>query len=330
MTKVTYLFGAGASANALPVVKNLPKRITELATEIGNKELSSGPFTLIPDGETKRTYQENLLKDLLWLADSSKGTTVDDFAKRLESNKEDLKRLKISLSMFFIFEQARISIDMRYDEFINSTLNKNLLEFPENIKILTWNYDYQFEKAFSKYCGSHNLIKIHEKLNVVSKSLQNKPGEGFAIFKLNGTTAFAGRDSSEHIESNTNITIDLYINDDAIHNLVNYYAHIINPENKCSPYLSFSWEKDESIVDKSISCTRDTDTLVVIGYTFPDSNREVDRKIIGAMKNLRKVYFQDPDAENIRTRFQAVRNNMLPKGLVAYPEVGSFLLPDEL
>jgi len=53
--------------------------------------------------------------------------------------------------MFFIFEQTRIPADMRYDTFYASTLKvetdskKTQLNLPENIQVISWNYDYQFE-----------------------------------------------------------------------------------------------------------------------------------------------------------------------------------------
>jgi len=135
----------------------------------------------------------------------------------------------------------------------------------------------------------------------------------------------------------SNITVKLDL--DAVDALTNYYAHVVEkPKDYCSN-LSFAWEDEGTrgeptlpIVKKAIECSQDTDILVVIGYSFPFFNREVDRKIIGAMTNLRKVYFQAPAPwhEKIRTRFQAIRQDIDPKNLVAYDEVESFLLPDEL
>ena len=46
--------------------------------------------------------------------------------------------------------------------------------------------------------------------------------------------------------------------------------------------------------------------LVVIGYSFPYFNREVDRTIVQNMKNLEKVYIQDPYCEDVKESFEAV------------------------
>jgi len=70
--------------------------------------------------------------------------------------------------------------------------------------------------------------------------------------------------------------------------------------------------------------------LIVIGYSFPFFNREIDRKIIGNMEELEKVYFQAPDAETIKERFQAIRDDIDEKLLVTKKDIGQFLIPNEL
>lgn len=282
-----------------------------------------------------------LIADLDWLSkQASNHSSVDTLAKKFylmgERKASDLKRLKIALSMFFVLEQTLRLVDIRYDTFFASILTKDVYKFPKNIRILSWNYDYQFEKAFSEYCDLKKLSEIQKILNVVSKGTSSKRPDGFAIVKLNGTTSFSEEDG-KRVEALEAITVKLLEDTNTIDYLTNYYAMFVNKN--CKPDISFAWEnegkKDESIVDKAMKYTQDTEILVTIGYSFPFFNREVDRKIIGAMTNLKKVYFQDTEPEKIKTRFQAVLGKD-PKGkipypkLVAYPEVGSFLLPDEL
>jgi hypothetical protein len=351
MTKVTYLFGAGASAKALPVVENLPKRIIELAEhwikgENRNKNL------LLPENEyfedfpnrSKREFQNQMLADMEWLsqeADPSKHASVDTLAKKLflkkEKGSEDLRRLKIALSIFFILEQARIPVDVRYDAFFASILNETPFKFPENIRIISWNYDYQFEKAYSGFSDQYDLVESQIAIRVMTKFDEGHlPKDHFVIVKLNGTTGFFDGNKHYYYLRDLSASFDLK----TMNNVVSAYADLrSDPEKKLFPLLSFAWEKHEpsenSIADKAIACSGDTEILVVIGYSFPFFNREVDRKIIGAMPNLRKVYFQDLEPEKIKTRFQAVLGKD-PEGkipypeLVAYPEVKDFLLPDEL
>jgi len=359
MTKVTYLFGAGASANALPVVNELPQRINELVDNWIKGE-NRNINLLLPDNErftdldkSKRDYQNQLLQDMKWVAEEArKHASVDTLAKKLflkkfmVSNKENekLNRLKIALAMFFVFEQTRVPTDTRYDAFFASILNvdnndprKIQVNLPEKIRIISWNYDYQFERVFSDYIGEHNLKKIQELLNVVSKYSEVRPKPGFSIVKLNGTTTFSGKGKLKDLEPLSNVTVQL--NSDTVSALTNYYALAWDSPQNYYPNLSFAWEGEGTrgeptipVVEKAIECSQDTDILVVIGYSFPFFNRKIDREIIKNMKGLKRAYFQAPAPhhEKIRTRFQAIRQDIAPENLIAYDEVESFLLPDEL
>jgi len=52
--------------------------------------------------------------------------------------------------------------------------------------------------------------------------------------------------------------------------------------------------------------------LVIIGYSFPFFNREIDREIMGEInfEKLKKIYFQDPfrDGEFLRGQFNIPDN----------------------
>ncbi len=341
MKNITFLFGAGASAGTkkqqgLPIVNELPDRITGLIQEIKNKNwLTNNRLDRgFPSGTR---FSMNLIKDLEWVSNEARNhASVDTFAKKLflkgEIERENLRRLKIALSLFFILEQSRRPLDIRYDAFFASILNETPTKFPEHIRILSWNYDYQFEKAYSGYSDSSDLLTNQTAIRVFSKfdegSLQP---DHFVTIKLNGTTGFSDGKLHYYDLRDLSANFDLKL----MTEVVKVYVDLKSDSKKdLHPLLSFAWEseglKGETIVEKAITCTQETHVLVVIGYSFPFFNREVDRAIISRMQNLEKVYFQAPDAENIRTRFQAVRSNMLPKDLVAYTDVGSFLLPDEL
>jgi len=101
------------------------------------------------------------------------------------------------------------------------------------------------------------------------------------------------------------------------HFIKNYLLIVHSRKSGIFSKLSFAWEDyerpEQNIINKVTTSTKDTEVLVVIGYSFPFFNREVDRKIIGEMKNLKKVYFQDKNPHNIKLRFQAIRNDLLNK-----------------
>ena len=105
--------------------------------------------------------------------------TVDTYARKLwlQNKKIKLKTLKEFLCLFFAFEQSSRSdklpniydkqseygvnethihtpLDYRYDVFMATLLDRDML-LPENISIISWNYDYQLELAYM------NLSLIH-------------------------------------------------------------------------------------------------------------------------------------------------------------------------
>lgn len=77
-------------------------------------------------------------------------------------------------------------------------------------------------------------------------------------------------------------------------------------------HLSFAWEyspnneKLKTILAKNVE---DTEIVVVIGYSFPFFNREMDRYIFSKMGKLKKVYIQDINPEAVKQSIQAVLPN---------------------
>ena len=168
MAKILYLMGAGASygkrgddftvriqrtkenvistssrsccsiAEGLPVVMEIPRRLLYIRELIYTASASN------------KEAKENLLVDLTWLYDgTSKHATIDTFAKKLylTGRTQEYERLKKILSIYLIIEQIINKPDSRYDTFLANVLTQ-ALDIPANIKVLTWNYDSQFELAY--------------------------------------------------------------------------------------------------------------------------------------------------------------------------------------
>ena len=72
---------------------------------------------------------------------------------------------------------------------------------------------------------------------------------------------------------------------------------------------------------------------VVIGYTFPFFNREIDRKVFELMPNLKTIYVQDPNAENIMKNVDPVLSDLQrANGINVNPIINTdqFFLPSEI
>lgn len=336
--KVTYLFGAGASKEALPIVNEIPSRIKEIIELLESEEYKLSEKDIYEDLNldlSKRQVQVNLINDLKWLLEKANNhASIDTFAKKLYigGKYDDLKRLKLSFSIFLIIEQARNKADKRYDSFFASILTNSCYNFPPNIRIVSWNYDYQFEKAYNEYSNQDSFKRNQCYLNVISKNSSAKPENNkFAIIKLNGSAAYFKENVDEIYFSNQ---FHLSISIEFIEEILKTYAQVNFSQTKYYLGLSFAWERNMSnehdIVTLSQNETNDTDILIVIGYSFPYFNREIDREIIGNMKNLSKVYFQAPDADNLKERFLSIRTDLPISSLITRFDLGQFLLPNEL
>ena len=99
----------------------------------------------------------------------------------------------------------------------------------------------------------------------------------------------------------------------------------------CWKHLPQSMVQDKDFKDNYYKIDT-TEILVVIGYTFPSINHQLDFRLIKIMSKLKKVYFQGKDkndAEKIKDYFRAV----LPKTnrdikLIPIDSTGFFIPPE--
>lgn len=319
MKNITYLLGAGASVEALPVVNGIPKELDEFAKKFDPGELKdlSPAYTFSYDTSPVKSfllikknnesssilekYHELVIrfyKDIIWLKDEAKNhSSIDTYAKKLYIQKDfkNLKRLKIILSCFFLYLQTQ-KFDKRYDSFFASILD-DISKLPKNIKVLSWNYDSQIEIAFQKF-SNQNLENTKESLSIISKETAIKENKdlllNFAVFKINGTTGLS-TNYDEKI-SNYEIIEDFNVNSQT---LVNDFIELYDNSSFKSSVsnMSFAWENfdaEKGFFPNLSNSVSETEILIVIGYSFPFFNRKIDRLILDSMPELKKVYVQDP------------------------------------
>lgn len=343
MSKITFLFGAGASAQKLPVVSQMPTTLEKTIKLIQGKEyqLPNEKFknTRITGTETKSFYQKFLINELKWLKEMSENhASIDTFAKKLSitGKIKDLRRLKLSTSAFFAINQTQLEwsnnkIDNRYDTFFASIMDTSV-GLPENIKVLSWNYDSQFEMAYVDYSTQHKDIQSSSlALNIMSKHLGKRRTNGFAIMKLNGSASFHTADG--YFSHNYSDTYNHRFNIDFFQEVLENYT-ISNLNTNIIPSLSFAWESDtyrsQSISSYAANEIRNTEILVIIGYSFPFFNREIDKLLFNRMTGLKKIYYQDINAANLVTRLSSVvHDNGIIENTKVIKDVDQFFLPYE-
>lgn len=338
MSNVTYYLGAGASCNVLPLVKQIPDRLQDTISFLSRSDLRLDEDYLEDQSGSKTSIRECkdlLIDDLKWLkTESKRHATIDTFAKKLyiRSEQEKLLSLKSALIAFFTIEQFKErKVDPRYDTFFSSILD-HTPRIPNNIKIVSWNYDIQLELALSEYSGTDRIDINAQNLLEVSKGQEHYKEDRFKYFKINGSS-----DYMDNLGRNVIWLDPPYSSESTLVKTV-VKNHFYAKKSKFYPMLSFAWEDDLKIntkcIDISEAVVRDvseTDTLVVIGYSFPFFNRNIDREIIGGMKKLSKVYFQDPKAKSIKERFKSISPDIDTNNQILIEDnVEQFFLPNDL
>ena len=277
---------SGKILEGLPIVNEILERLEYVKTLYAKQIV-----------QEYKEAQQVLIKDLEWLIENTyRHATIDTFAKKLflTNQKDEYVKMKRLLSLFFKTEQLINRPDGRYDTFLASVLQKNdkgKLRISDDISILTWNYDSQFEIAYKEYLS------------------------------------FIEDYSPAHYYS---------FNDGELKNeWVIQLLKIYNSPKQCM--LNYAWEHETSsdlkhIFDNSLFKAK---ALVIIGYTFPFFNREVDSFLFSFIcRNVQTIYIQDPYADNIKESvLNLIRRTGLPvndKQIILKKDVSQFLLPPEL
>lgn len=354
MSRIIYYIGAGASYGrkenreikdkgadeehlivheGLPVVNEIDKclqsfrmAVEEFSINAQETDVSSQRNKI--GNSVHKEKIKRLIEDIKELHEAAKEhATIDTYAKKLYLTRQDnkLKRLKNVLTIFFVWVQLEGKPDQRYDTFLANILQSNL-KIPKELSIISWNYDSQFEIAY-KYYNPNDTLPIFDK-NADDFFPQSK--NCGKIFKINGSANFGDFNAVNGILEDAKET-------PIINQLIDSYSHL-NSDTKAlgfqfRSHLSFAWEnsdKQAQMIEEIKATTTDTESVVVIGYSFPYFNREIDRFVFSNMNNLKTVYIQDPAPESVEPSLRAV----LPEGknikIEFIRDCTQFYLPREL
>ena len=352
MANVTYLIGAGASAGkykdndsnkykveGLPCVNEIPKSLRFILGVL-RSNVTENIELVIPEVSlnSKEDWiyaQKELLEIFIKLSDAcQQHATIDTYAKKLilQCDFKGFKELEQHLTLFFIFEQIIRKPDSRYDAFLANILEVSN-SFPQNIKILSWNYDTQVEMAFYEYNDEY-------KLKIGSKT--NEYYHFYDIIKINGIATFKNQEdlvkrSKEVREKIGDIDDPFTISREMKEQILLeefiylYKKYVYNKKDNTN--LSFAFDVNEisdEIIKRANDIISETNALVIIGYTFPFFNREIDRKILRTIIPDTKIYIQDLYPERIKQSLRAVLPHIKENNIILLKEVDQFYLPPEL
>lgn len=352
--KVTYLIGAGASANALPIIKKIAPKSDEEKYVNQNRESFSDRLIETADYILNHAKVissfwnqfEELASSLKTLAVKTKQFgTPDTYAKYLYlQDREEFYRVKSVLSAYFIIEQLLFKkIEERVLPFMASVMQIGNI-FPSNVKILSWNYDIQFQIAsdtfnpeqldMSSTVHVHKPPTINYYPNLGRHLFNDNDADRLDMIQLNGIAGYCSYKSGYN-----EIIIRASLNGE-VNKLDDLGEYLFERKDKKEELLQFAWENSRrengqiisnKVIHYSKAMIQNTDILVIIGYSFPFFNRLVDKEIFDALKQsgrLKKIYFQDPfrKGDFLIGMFELHSNTIIES--VDY--VDSYFIPNEI
>lgn len=349
---ITYYLGAGASANALPVVgEKFNQRFGYFCEIIRLKN-----WQLRQDFKNQtHLFIEKIHREFGYYY------SPDTYARKLFFNdKQHYEAFKQLLSAYFVFEQfyrgnlaevgagvnreaniafspSRVIQDPRYDVIFAALLDENATKLPSNLRVISWNYDLQFEKSFSDFTLSH-FSNAFSELAVYPNpsSIRIRPTAPDArMVKINGTAGMHYDNGDNKIYFPEQVKD--YNFETMMSELINGIEQILlRPNNKprYESMLQFAWENSHEVREARIraeNLIEETDILVIIGYSFPLYNRRIDKQILQRLSSDATVYLQvSSDKYNtILNRFKLSLIGKYPN-VTRIEELDQFYVPDEL
>jgi hypothetical protein len=244
---------------------------------------------------------------------------LDDYALALTKQggaaaEEQLLQLKSVLSCWLVMIQSGGNLEWRHQSFFTTIARTSPSKehgFDPNINILSWNYDLQPEIACHKLFPDVPISTIPLMLGAPpfeEGSDHRVNTRRFFIVRMNGC-AGSHRIVKREINQNTLTRMQDFVHSspvDGIQGALSLYKRYTE-DRDLEPGINFAWEKKSAwrrlFSGQILPVLKDTSHLIIIGYSFPPVNREVDVEILRAMKPG-KVIVQDKNPTLITARIE--------------------------
>ena len=190
------------------------------------------------------------------------------------------------------------------------------LQIPPNIRLLSWNYDIQLEKAFFGF--TDNTDEVCRKITSSDR-----------IHRING---LCGKTSDNNCGSDFRSALETPNDSKVMCNGIALFNDYLEANNTPAADIRFAWEDEtNAFLPKVLSAIQETTVAVIIGYSFPYFNRDIDKKILNALPNLKRVYLQYPDGihDTIEERVLAMRPVAHSDTIKHVTVDNQFYIPDE-
>lgn len=307
--RIRYIFGAGASANAIPTVAKFTEELGRWGAYI--EEYST---------KMRDPIQGKRLKEISrWFSKTAEHTrqtfSIDTLAKMYWFRKDLLEynKVKSVISLLINLQELKNPCDQRYDSFLAALmdLKEGDLKFASSVQLVAWNYDFQFASSYKKIMG----IPAEKMKPIGFENFQK-------IIRLQNINGSSYNEGSYVINTEHNLDIGNIGNNNYSTTVRIFCEELLNAfdiTNEQSHWgnIKFSWERE---FDHHNLNEFEPDILVIIGYSFPTYNRELDLPIL--LPNgypVNKVYIQcnyyDPEKNDDIDGNTDVKNKLISMGV---------------
>jgi hypothetical protein len=314
---ITYLFGAGASYNSVPIWNKQGETMRIVARHI-NSAISrnkTGKETL----HNNPIIKELIAKLEFYSLKAVEFGTLDIYAKSLFllDSKKELNDLKYHLSVYFdiwenfvgkleVIDEVKsvkyTDIDKRYYSLLSVLLNKGNANpvLNSNVSFISWNYDLQLEMAYKSFIHDSSKQTL-EYVNHFFKFFDRE--EKNDVVHLNGFRGYFNYENKlyPNVDNNSRASIEDYL----LGVIENTEQFKIKRQIDYSNNIKYAWENNFETLKPAIDILEKTNVLIIIGYSFPSYNRKVDSKLITSLgkkainQEVKQIIYQNPNRTNI-------------------------------
>lgn len=323
---ITYLLGAGASYHSIPIVEKFNNVLFRFTKKI--QELS--------DNNPKQKELSDLMHKCIDVYRYAyKFNTADTYARKLflQDKKSELYKFKTTISLFLTIwqqmvdknqlfdvnvavagvdinsqkvEDKYVDIDPRYITLLSSLLNRkkdlNKIVIDDNINFISWNYDVQLEMAIGEIIDNNRIDEIIDDYSVYPNINNTQNPSPYRIVHLNGIAGLYETTKDNKIYTLFNRVDKNSSLDTLIKELFFVLENTSRGSISNNRTFSYAWEDDDKskkAIEEASRIMSQTDVLVIIGYSFPAFNKDIDEAIfshLGRARKIKNIFYQDPDA----------------------------------
>jgi hypothetical protein len=304
--KTTYFTGAGASYNSFPLNSHLVDAMENV-----------GQYLNFDDAV------QRLGNRMMQISNSARACgSIDQYAITLDMQGkiDELDELRNMVDNFFTLWPIMPSNLMetrhygqhrskRFDQIDNRyiTLLPEIREkkpdhsiIPDKYNFISWNYDQLLQAAYNFVKGLRSWDSVNAQLPYMPKTAQTR---SLRICQLNGISGYKFSDDQRRSVTYMDGLgeLDNQATDDAkIRISIQEYARIISEYSNLSSAVTFAWfehPNQKIIQTRAEEILSETEVLVVIGYSFPEDNKQIDKMLLEKLKHgvIRKIVYQDKD-----------------------------------